>query len=89
MLTAYVRAWDEKIENGVDGMKKPGSLSAWDGRKESNISFILEKHYCVKGLGTSGIVALSRSQVSFAVGVLTGRDSVLMQLKRGMEESRR
>ena len=33
---------------------KKTPVSAWDGRKDSNISFILESHSSMKGLGPGG-----------------------------------
>lgn len=33
-----------------------GTGNEWDGRKQSNISFIMERHCRVKGLGSSGIL---------------------------------
>lgn len=53
-FTAYMKVWDSSVPDEAEKLKKPSNMSVWDGRKESNISFILEKHYGVKGLGTSG-----------------------------------
>ena len=57
-LTAVVKQWDETVVDSdavtLKREDKRTPVSAWDGRKDSNISFILERHSTLKGLGPGG-----------------------------------
>ena len=56
--TAVVKQWDETVVDAdavtLKREDKKTPVSAWDGRKDSNISFILERHSTLKGLGPGG-----------------------------------
>lgn len=60
---AVVKQWDAKIEDAdAAGLQRRGNsapVSMWDGRKDSNIGFILERHSTMKGLGSGGKCALT------------------------------
>ena len=49
--------WDATVDQEDAAFKRqvPNPFSAWDGRKESNISFLMERHASnIRGLGSGG-----------------------------------
>lgn len=53
-----MKVWNASVDKDDTAFQRvSNSVSPWDGRKESNISFLMERHASkINGLGTGGKV---------------------------------